>query len=109
MSALGFPTPVAAYFAADTQGPDAVARCFTPQGVVKDEGQTHTGRGAIMAWKARVSTLYTCTIEPFLLEREEGVHTVHSHVAGDFPGSPIDLKFSFRLERGLIAQLEITP
>jgi len=37
-----------------------------------------------------------------------GVHVVYSHTAGTFPGSPIDLKLSFRLERGLIASLEIT-
>ncbi|MFJ5299101.1 nuclear transport factor 2 family protein [Pseudomonas sp. NPDC088368] len=108
MSALSLPDPIAAYFAADTQGPKAVASCFTPQGVVKDKGQTHSGRDAIKAWKAEVSTLYTCTMEPFLIEREDNIHAVHSHVAGNFPGSPIDLKFSFRLERGLIANLEIT-
>jgi hypothetical protein len=29
-------------------------------------------------------------------------------VAGNFPGSPADLQYRFRLERGLIASLEIT-
>ncbi|MFK3797149.1 nuclear transport factor 2 family protein [Pseudomonas sp. NPDC088444] len=108
MSALTLPGPVAAYFAADMQGPEAVARCFTAQGVVKDKGQTHIGREAIKAWKAEAVTLYTCTNEPFLIEHEHGVHTVHSHVAGNFASSPIDLKFVFRLERGLVANLEIT-
>lgn len=32
MSALFLPDPIAAYFAADAQGPNVVARCFTPQG-----------------------------------------------------------------------------
>jgi hypothetical protein len=108
MSALTLPDPIAAYFAADTQGPDDVALCFTPKGVVKDKGQTHTGREAIKAWKAESSTLYTSTNEPFSVELIDGVHVVYSHTAGSFPGSPIDLKLSFRLERGLIASLEIT-
>jgi hypothetical protein len=108
MSALILPDPIAAYFAADTQGPDAVARCFTLQGLVKDEGQTHAGREAIKAWKVRSSTKYTYTNDPFSVELIGGVHVVCSHVVGSFPGSPIDLKLAFRLERGLIAELEIT-
>ena len=108
MSALSLPDPIAAYLVADTQGPDDVARCFTPQGVVTDEGHTHVGRAAIKAWKAATSTLYTYTTEPFSKELIDGVHVVRCHVAGTFPGSPIDLTLRFRLERGLIASLEIT-
>jgi hypothetical protein len=109
MSALPFPEPIAAYFAADTQGPDDVARCFTPKGVVKDKRETHTGREAIKVWKAESSTLYTYTNDPFSVDLIDGVHVVFSHTAGSFPGSPIDLRLAFRLERGLIASLEITP
>ncbi|RZI56754.1 MAG: nuclear transport factor 2 family protein [Rubrivivax sp.] len=108
MTALALPDPIAAYFAADTRGPDEVARCFTPNGVVKDKRQTHTGRDAIKAWKAESSTLYTYTNDPLSVDLVEGVHVVRSHTVGSFPGSPIDLKLSFRLERGLIASLEIT-
>lgn len=108
MSAFTLPAPIAAYLAADTQGPDDVARCFTPQGVVEDEGQTYIGREAIKAWKAESSTRYTYTTKPFSVELIDGIHVVCCHVAGSFPGSPIDLKLLFRLERGLIANLEIT-
>ena len=108
MFALTLPDPIAAYFAADTQGSDEVARCFTTQGVVKDNGKTHTGRDAIKAWKLESSTLYTYTNDPFSLELVDGIHVVRSHTIGTFPGSPIDLKLLFRLERGLIASLEIT-
>ncbi len=108
MSALTLPDPITAYFVADRRGPDDVTRCFTPQGVVKDMGQTHIGSEAIKAWKAESSTLYTYTTEPFSVELINGVHVLYCHVAGSFPGSPIDLKYFFRLERGLIASLEIT-
>jgi hypothetical protein len=30
-------------------------------------------------------------------------------VIGNFPGSPADLRYGFRLERGKIASLEIVP
>jgi len=108
MSALTLPNPIAAYFAADMRGPDDVARCFIPQGIVKDKRQTHVGRDAIKAWKAHSSTLYTWTNDPFSVELVDGIHIVRSHVAGSFPGSPIDMTLEFRLERGLIASLEIS-
>jgi hypothetical protein len=108
MPAVTLPDPIAAYFAADTRGPDDIARCFTPQGMVKDKGQTHTGRDAIKAWKAETMTLYTYTNDPFSVELVDGVHVVRSHTVGSFPGSPLDMTLSFRLERGLIASLAIT-
>ncbi len=108
MNHLNLPEPIAAYFEADRKDADAVARCFTAQGVVKDENHTHTGPDAIRAWKEHASAAYTYTSEPRAIELKDGVHIVTSHVAGNFPGSPIDLRYGFRLERGRIASLEIT-
>ena len=108
MSTLMLPEPIAAYFAADQQNPEALARCFTAQAVVKDEGHTHTGLAAIKAWKAAASAQYTYTTQPFALQQQDGFQVVASHVVGNFPGSPVDLRYRFRLERGLIASLEIT-
>ncbi|MGE8451766.1 MAG: nuclear transport factor 2 family protein [Pseudomonadales bacterium] len=108
MTALILPEPIAAYFAADKQNPEAVVRCFTAQAVVKDEGRSHVGLDAIRAWKVKASSEYTYTSEPFALEQKDGRQLVTGRVAGNFPGSPVDLRYDFRLERGLIASLEIT-
>ena len=109
MNLLQLPDPIAAYFAADPRGADAVARCFTLHAVVSDEGHTHTGREAIKAWKSAASAAYTYTAEPSALDQQDGWHVVTNHVSGNFPGSPIDLRYRFRLEGGLIASLEIAP
>ena len=53
---LDLPGSVAAYFAADREGGEAVARCFTEAAVVKDQGRTHRGRAAIRQWQEEVST-----------------------------------------------------
>jgi hypothetical protein len=45
MTDLNLPEPIAAYFDADKRDGEAVARCFTKQAVVKDEGQTYSGTG----------------------------------------------------------------
>ena len=44
---LNLAEPIAAYFAAESSGPEAVVRCFTNNAVVKDEGQTYEGLAAI--------------------------------------------------------------
>lgn len=109
MTPLSLPDPIAAYFAADQQkNAEAIARCFTAQAVVKDEGRTYSGIDAIKAWKAAASKKYTYTTEPFALQQSDGHQVVTSCVEGNFPGSPVDLRYRFRLERGLIASLEIT-
>ncbi|MET3515752.1 hypothetical protein ABIC63_003538 [Pseudacidovorax sp. 1753] len=107
MNTLTLPEPIAAYFAAE-HNPEALARCFTPQAVMKDDGHTYTGIDAITAFMAEASAKYGATSVPFAIEREEGFQRVRANVSGNFPGSPIVLSYRFRLERGLIASLEIT-
>jgi hypothetical protein len=109
MKDLNLPEPIAGYFEADRRGADAVARCFTKDGVVRDEGRTHTGVAAIEKWKAEASTQYSYIAEPFALKKKGRDYIVTGRVTGDFPGSPVDLQFVFTLERGKIASLEIAP
>jgi hypothetical protein len=109
MSSPSLPEPIAAYFAADARGAAAVAECFSPHAFVKDEGRTHQGLAAIQAWKAAASTAFQYTVQPCGLEDEGGFHTVIGRVTGDFPGSPVDLRYRFRLEGGRVASLEIAP
>ena len=109
MTDLNLPEPIAAYFNADRRDGEAVARCFTKQAVVKDEGQTHFGPEAIKAWKDAASAKYRYTSAPFAVDQKDGFYIVTSRLTGNFPGSPVELRYLFRLERGRIAHLEITP
>ncbi len=109
MTKLTLPEPIAAYFNADKQDGEAIVRCFTVQAIVKDEGRTHSGSAAIKAWKIDASTKYSYTGEPIAVVEQDGGYVVTSRMTGNFPGSPLDLRFAFRLERGKIAYLEITP
>ena len=77
--------------------------------VVKDEGHTYSGILAIKQWKAESSAKYTYTSEPLALDQRDGTTVVTSRLTGNFPGSPVELRFFFRLERGKIAFLEIIP
>ena len=106
---IDLPEPIAAYFAADRFDSEAVAQCFTKDAVVKDEGRLHTGGASIRQWNAEASAKYQYTCKPIRSEQKGGVTEVTCHLTGNFPGSPIDLRFLFRLERGKIANLEIMP
>ena len=99
--------PIDAYFAADRGDGEAVAQCFTENAVVKDEGHTYNGLAAITQWKTDSSTKYTYTSVPFACEDKDGKTIVTSRVSGNFPGSPVDLRYIFGLEGDKIAALEI--
>lgn len=73
-----------------------------------DEGRTYTSLVAITAWKQAASARYAYTATPFSLDERDRAQIVRAHVAGDFPGSPVDLQYHFRLAGGLVESLEIT-
>ena len=106
---LDLPGPVAAYFTADKADGAAVAQCFTKDAVVEDEGHTYHGRVAIEQWKTDASTKYQYTSEPLACERQDGKIVVTSRLTGNFPGSPVQLRFVFGLEGDKIASLQVIP
>ncbi len=106
---LELPKPIAAYFTSDKEDSEAVAECFAENAVVTDEGHTYRGRAAIRQWKADASAKYQYTSEPFACERRDGRVVVTSRLTGNFPGSPLDLRFFFVLDGDQIAALEIIP
>lgn len=107
MSTLTLPAPIAEYFAAE-HDPEALAKCFVPDAVLKDDGHTYIGVDAIKAFMAEASAKYGATTVPFAVNEDGGVQTVRAMVSGNFPGSPVNLSYRFGLERGLIGSLEIS-
>ncbi|WP_343742953.1 nuclear transport factor 2 family protein [Herbaspirillum huttiense] len=69
MNTLILPPPIAAYFAAE-HNPEALARCFTAQAVMKDDGHTYTGVAAITAFLAKASAQYGATSVPLDIQQE---------------------------------------
>ncbi|MEQ6334900.1 nuclear transport factor 2 family protein [Sphingobium sp. MK2] len=105
---MTLPRPIADYFAADKgQDVGAISACFTNAATVKDEGNSYQGRDAIKQWKAESSQKYTYSVEPFSIAVEGEQIIVTSHLVGDFPGSPLDLRYFFILDGEKIARLEI--
>jgi len=105
---LDLSKPINTYFTADASDGEAFAQCFAEHAIVKDEGHTYTGLAAIKQWKSGTSRKYTYTSEPFACADVGGKTIVTSRLTGNFPGSPIDLRYAFGIEGDKISSLEIT-
>ena len=59
-------------------------------------------------WKTEATAKYHYTSEPIAVDFLGADVTVIARVTGEFPGSPIELRYRFTLEGDKIARLEIT-
>ena len=100
--------PVANFIAAaNAQDVDAVAANFSEAAVVRDEGQSREGIAAIRQWATEVGKKSRPTVEVLEVAQTAGNTILTGRVSGNFPGSPIDLRYVFTLDRGRIERLEI--
>ena len=100
--------PIANYIAAaNTQDIEAVTACFTDGAVVHDEKQHRQGITAIRKWAEEVSAKYRPTVEVLGVTRTGSTTVLAGRVSGDFPNSPIELRYAFTLTGGKIERLDI--
>src|SRR5437667_10412989 len=99
-------TPIALYIAAENRGDaEAMAQCFAENAVVRDEGKTIKGLDAIKQWKAETKKKYHHTVEPLASDQKGDKTVVTNRLTGNFPGSPIEHQFIFKLAGDKIAAL----
>jgi len=102
------PKPIAAYIAgSNAHDADACAVCFTDDAVVRDEGRERLGTAAIREWKEEVTRKYWPTVDVLGFETAAGRTIVTGRVSGNFPGSPVELRYAFTLTGEKISRLEI--
>ena len=81
--------------------------CFAPDAVVHDEEHDHVGAEAIGAWIEETTQKYDQRFTVLGSKERDGAEVVTATVAGNFPGSPIELDFVFTLRNGKIAALRV--
>jgi hypothetical protein len=102
------PKPIALYVAAENSGDvNLFDQCFAENSVVRDEKETHAGLTAIKEWKAETKKKYQHTVDPLRAVEKNDTFVVTNRLTGNFPGSPIELDFVFRLMDDKIVSLEI--
>ncbi|WP_433288760.1 nuclear transport factor 2 family protein [Pseudonocardia sp. CA-142604] len=104
------PAPVADYLTAKVGDPvEAVLRNFADDAVVHDEGTNHVGASAIRDWAAEISARYQLERTVVETHRIGAAAVVLVRVAGNFPGSPVDLHHHFTVSDDRITALTICP
>jgi uncharacterized protein (TIGR02246 family) len=104
------PAAIAAYLAgSNAHDAAACAACFTDDAVVRDEGRERQGNAAIREWMEEVSKKYRPTVDVIDVGETDDQTIVTGRVAGNFPGSPVELRYAFTLAGEKIARLEIRP
>jgi hypothetical protein len=103
------PEPLGSYFeAVNREDTKAMLAPFAANAVVTDEGKTRSGVLELREWIKEVTAKYHPRFEvEDVVEDGAGAAVVIGLVYGTFPGSPIRLRYTFRLNEGKIAQLEI--
>jgi SnoaL-like domain len=105
---IHLPTPIERYVHISNSGiAEAAGECFAPDATVYDEGQTYKGLAAIKDWMVATKRKYGHTVAPLELAERSGQSVLKARLAGNFPGSPITVSFSFVLADGKIRSLEI--
>ena len=103
------PEPLGSYFeAVNREDVDAMLTPFAANAVVRDEGKTRTGVSELREWIDEVTAKYhpRFEVEDVVTEGAEAA-VVIVLVSGTFPGSPVRLRYTFRLSGRTITHLEI--
>jgi hypothetical protein len=103
------PSPLSSYFAGqNAHDVDGMLAPFSDTAVVKDEGQEYRGARAIRGWMEETTRRYRPMVEVKDVEDAGGITIATVIVSGQFPGSPVTLRYEFALAGHEIARLEIT-
>jgi hypothetical protein len=108
MMSIQLPPAIDLYVMIENSGDvGALSECFAPNASVRDEDQTYEGLAAIREWKVDAKKKYHHTVAPLAVAHRDGKTILKAKLAGNFPGSPVTLEFSFVLADGKIVSLEI--
>ena len=101
---------VAAFFALPPQdAAAAITAIFATDAHVNDERQDHHGLDAIIEWWHATNANTPFASRLLSVDADGDRAVAAAEVSGSFPGSPVVLRYRFRLHQGRIADLEITP
>ena len=102
------PGPLGSYFdAVNREDVDAMLTPFAANAVVTDEGKARSGVLELREWIEEVTEKYHPRFEVEDMVEDGAGAVVTGLVSGTFPGSPIRLRYIFRLSEGTITHLEI--
>lgn len=112
MSTPELPKSIEAYFFTKAcDDAEATIALFLENATVWDNGENLELKGidAIRRWMTGTVAEYKLTTEVRSAEQVDGETVVRTVVSGDFPGSPYEFAYRFKLAGDRIAELAIDP
>lgn len=112
MPNIELPAPIDRYFASKVDDDaEETLTCFTHDATVWDNGEDLELRGIeqIRTWMTGTVAGYKLTSEVRSGEQRGEEFVASVVVSGDFPGSPYEFAYHFRLRGDKIAELAIDP
>jgi SnoaL-like domain len=105
---LALGDPIQAYLLAkNNYDPNGMLACFAEGAIVVDEGRERRGHPAIREWIEGATARYRVRADAIDVVERDGKTAVTCLVSGDFPGSPVKLRYAFSLSQAVITRLEI--
>lgn len=105
---IALPAAVERYLRADASADeDRFSTCFAADAEVRDEARTIKGLPAIKAWKRESRQKYQYVVDPLACTQQGDTVLLTARVAGNFPGSPVELTYAFVVQDDLITSLQI--
>src|ERR1700720_741906 len=105
---IRLPPPIDLYVKLENSGStETLSECFASNAVVRDEGHTYEGLASIKEWKAGTKKKYNHIVTPLEFAERDGKTVLTAKLTGNFPGSPVTVKFDFLLEAKKIISLDI--
>jgi ketosteroid isomerase-like protein len=102
------PPAISAWLAAHAMHDiDAESAQLTEDVIVVDNGHEFRGRAAARDWSDNVSKEFQYTATILSTDNHGDAVVATARVEGNFPGSPLDLRYQFLLTGGLISALTI--
>lgn len=104
---IELPTVITAFFhATNTREFEGFLSLFTSDAHVNDEASDHYG-AEIAGWIERATAETKPTVDAINIIREDGQWVATAKVSGNFPGSPLQLRYYFIIQDDKIANLLI--
>ncbi|MBR9971022.1 nuclear transport factor 2 family protein [Magnetospirillum sulfuroxidans] len=105
---IHLPGAVSIFFDVSNGGDSSGLRhILAADAVAHDEGRSHEGCQAVQAWLQEARRKYQYHVAPMAVQSQDERVTVATKVSGNFPGSPLQLEYVFRMAGDLIQSVEI--
>ena len=105
---ISLQSPLADFFkATNARDTEALFALFAPNATVDDEGFQYKGSDSIRGWIAETVERFRFSIDVVDASHAAEQATITGVVTGDFTGSPVQVRYDFKLDQQKIVQLKL--